>query len=148
MRIFLLFLSVAWVVPKTNAIHGSWELVHWSATRDGQSSFYPYGEDARGNLRYDERGEVLLMLMKAERTPEEIENGKGFFAYTGSFSVDSENSRVFHLVELCSDPSWIGKEQKRLFSFSGDTLILTSPPVSTRVSDQQPAVHTLKWLKR
>ena len=123
---------------------GYWDLVSWKANKPNESSFYPYGENAQGSLSYSTDGVVNLFLINPGRSDEEKMEGKGYFVYTGDYKV--VNSEVFHDVKNCSAKSWIGKEQRRLFDFSGDTLILQSPPISTRVSNDQPATHTLKWL--
>ena len=142
-----------------NTLIGSWELQKWTAQKGTENEFFPYGENAFGRLAYMEDGSMFLTLMKENRdrfpheglssgTVEENDAAfRSFFHYTASYSVNPDSSFVVHTVEACTNPNWIGEQQRRNFRIMDDTLFLSSPKISTAVSGDQPAVHQLKWIR-
>jgi hypothetical protein len=141
---------VAWLTPVVaqaedvaSRITGHWELV--SMTIEGQgASVYPFGEDAVGELWYDKQGRFAGQVMRRERpvfasgdigegTPREIEAAfLGYVAYFGTYDVDESVPAVVHRVRGSLFPNWIGSEQRRLVSFDGESLVLSTPPFAYR----------------
>jgi hypothetical protein len=46
----------------------------------------------------------------------------------GTYEVKGD--KIVHHVELSLFPNWIGGDQERFFQFSGDQLILCTPPLA------------------
>jgi hypothetical protein len=132
---------------------GSWDLIEWSGERENGEQVHPYGTDALGMLIYTTEGTVSLSLSKGDRPDlgsddysqmsrdTLLEAYSGFFSYHGSYSIDSSEKRITHVVEACKIPDWSGREQTRLYSFSHDTLILHAEKVIG-------LRHKLTWVKR
>jgi hypothetical protein len=58
-------------------------------------------------------------------TPQEkIAAFDGYIGYYGTFSVNETEHVVVHHVEASIFPNWVGSDQRRLYEFSGDQLIL------------------------
>jgi hypothetical protein len=141
---------VAWPTPVgartedvASRITGHWELVSMTIEGQGESE-YPYGEDAVGELWYGENGRFAGQVMRRERpafasgdigegTPREIEAAfRGYVAYFGTYEVDASVPEIVHRVRGSLFPNWIGSEQRRLVSFDGESLVLSTPPFPYR----------------
>lgn len=132
---------------------GIWSLVQWTARdADGQES-HPFGEDAIGQILYDPKGNMMVELMKRDRklfasdnflqgTPEEIISAfNGFFAYSGTYTVDTEAKAVIHHIKISHYPNWVGHDQIRYYTFSDDQLKLSTPVIGT-------TQHSFLWRKK
>jgi hypothetical protein len=53
-----------------------------------------------------------------------------FFAYAGTYSV--RGNRITHHVQISSVPNWVNTDLIRTFKASGNTLTLTTPPMTIR----------------
>lgn len=137
---------------KNEKFIGSWELKEWTAeSTDGQTVF-PYGEDAKGRLTYDEFGNMSVQIMKNNRAiflsedplqaqPEEVlEAYNGFIAYCGNYNVNPSSKQVVHQIKLSSFPNWVGQNQIRYFEFNKDKLILSTDIIGS-------SQHKLIWRK-
>jgi len=51
----------------------------------------------------------------------------GFFAYSGSFTVDAEAGTVTHHIEAAFAPNWIGSDRVRAFEILSENRILLRP---------------------
>jgi hypothetical protein len=51
---------------------------------------------------------------------------ESFWAYCGTYKVDSEKGTVTHHVEGSSFPNWVGTSQVRSLKLSGDKLFLSA----------------------
>ena len=132
---------------------GTWSLVSWTATSlDGQIE-YPFGEDAQGRILYDRDGHMAAHLMRRQRTPFTSENPldstmeecqasyREYFSYYGSYTIQQDKKTITHHVEAASFPNWVGKDQVRNFSFSGDSLALS-------LANTDGSIHTLVWKRQ
>ncbi len=119
---------------------GCWRLVSYETrTRSGEVEAV-YGPSPRGLLIYDSGGRMSVHLMDSRRkgfasgdrlkaTPEELKQAfDGYFGYFGTYSVDEAARAVIHHVEGAAFPNYVGTEQKRFFTLSGDRLELSTPP--------------------
>jgi hypothetical protein len=133
---------------------GTWKLVSFDMQHpDGQRT-YPLGKDAAGIIMYDANGRMSVQIMRPDRpefasdeqlggTPAEIKTAfEGFVSYFGAYEVNQEEGTVTHHVKGCLFPNWVGKAQKRFFEFSGNRLILSTPPV---LWDGQQVTGALTW---
>ena len=134
------------------ALIGTWRLVEWSATTASGDKEHPFGPKAVGRIAYGTDGSMSFHLMdpsvppfkspvRALASADEIEAGwKAYFAYFGTYSVDSNKGIVTHHIEGCSFPNWNGTEQKRNYQFDGTSLVLEG-----QTADQKS--HRLVWKK-
>ena len=133
---------------------GTWRLLSYhTETPEGIRTF-PLGEDVAGIAMYLPNGRVSIQFMRKNRplfksgdawrgTPEEEKAAfEGFFAYTGRYTIDAENSRVTHHIEVCSAPNYVGTDLERTFSISGNRLTLRTPQ---RQLAGQTSSSTLTW---
>lgn len=115
---------------------GSWELKKWTEELTNGEIVFPYGEDAKGIITYDEYGNMAVQLMKNNRPeflsedplnaqPEEVWDAyNGYIAYSGSYEVDTSSNQVTHHIRLSSFPNWVGQKLIRYYEFKDDNLIL------------------------
>ena len=66
----------------------------------------------------------------------------GYDAYFGTYKVDAKEGVVTHHLESALFPGDIGKDIKRRFSVSGDTLTIK---FDTTLRDGTPVTRTLVW---
>jgi hypothetical protein len=133
---------------------GTWELVSFDMQHPDAQRTYPLGKDATGTIMYDADGHMSVQLMRSDRpefaaddqrrgTPAEIKSAfEGFISYYGLYEVNQEEGTVTHHIKGCLFPNWVGKSQKRFFKFSGNRLILSTPPT---LWDSQQVIGALIW---
>ena len=120
---------------------GAWELISFEFRHPNGDTTHPMGANAVGILIYDKNGYMSAQIMRADRplfavndqlrgTPTEIQTAfAGFISYFGTYEVNQEESTVVHHLKGSLFPNLVGREQKRFFEFSGDRLILSTPPM-------------------
>ena len=135
-----------------NQFIGTWNLIKWTAKQADGEVFYPFGEDAVGQIWYDAKGQVMVEIMKKERklfasdsfmqgTVDEIVDAyNGFVAYCGTYDIDTMAKQVIHHIKICSFPNWVGQDQVRYYDFENDLLILRSPLIGS-------TQHEVRWQK-
>jgi hypothetical protein len=64
-------------------------------------------------------------------------------AYTGTYEIRGEE--VVHRIEVSLYPNWAGDEQVRPFAYSGDTLVLRTPPAQ---GPSGTVVNELVWARQ
>lgn len=140
---------------------GGWRLAsRVTTTSDGNVLVDPgLSATPTGVLIYDRFGHVAAQLSRPGRTVEALadecraaEKVKGtndtaqtilgYDAYFGTFTVNAKESVVTHHLESALFPGDIGKDIKRNFSVSGDTLTIK---FHTTTVDGTPVVRTLVW---
>jgi Lipocalin-like domain len=142
---------------------GGWSLVsRVTTTEDGK----PLPDSSlsatpKGVLIYDRYGHVAAQLSRPGRTVEtlgdecrEAEKVKGtndtaqtilgYDAYFGTYTVDAAAGIVIHHLDSALFPGDIGKDIKRQFSISGDTLTIK---FHTTLRDGTAVVRTLVWAR-
>jgi len=115
---------------------GCWRLVSWQEIKEDGTVGYPLGDDAVGQLMYDDSGRVSAQLVRADQprfasddwqqaSAEEMRSAwPGYFGYFGTFTVDAEAATVIHRVEAGWFPNLVGTEQVRHYRFDGGRLVL------------------------
>src|SRR5260221_14768473 len=68
----------------------------------------------------------------------------GYDAYFGTYTVDAKAGVVTHHLESALFPGDIGKDIKRNFSISGDTLTIR---FHTTTAEGTPVIRTLVWAR-
>ena len=119
---------------------GTWNLVSDERHTEDGEVFYPFGQDAVGQLMYDNKGYLSAHVMSKSRprfafddihsfTPDEAKGVfKSYLAYFGTYSVDESKNTVIHHVVGCTFPDMIGTNNVRFFQFSGKRLVLRISP--------------------
>ena len=135
---------------RTNQLIGTYSLLEWKGVKPDGSIVFPYGEKASGLIHYDAEGMMSMQLQRADRRSLGTDDYdtldaniireayNGFFSYYGRYSVDQELGVITHYIEGCKNPDWKGRELKRRFSSTIDTLTLRSDNVIGMN-------HILKW---
>jgi hypothetical protein len=142
---------------------GGWSLVsRVTTTEDGKPLSDPgLSATPKGVLIYDRYGHVAAQLSRPSRTVEmlgdecrEAEKVKGtndtaqtilgYDAYFGTYTVDAKAGIVTHHLDSALFPGDIGKDIKRQFSISGDTLTIK---FHTTLRDGTAVVRTLIWAR-
>ena len=135
--------------PATRSSHGSvkdrflgtWKLVSVEQ-RDAKGELLPPSSPSAsrvGFIIYDPAGYMAVAIMPSGRqkyadaqpTPEEAKAAlTGYTGYFGTFTVNEAERFVTHHLQGSLNPS-MGADQKRLFEFSGNRLMLKPPPGPT-----------------
>lgn len=142
---------------------GGWSLVsRVTTTADGKMLSDPgLSATPRGVLIYDRYGHVAAQLSRPGRTVEmlgdecrEAEKVKGtndtaqtilgYDAYFGTYTVDASAGIVTHHLDSALFPGDIGKDIKREFTISGNTLTIK---FHTTLRDGRPVMRTLVWTR-
>jgi hypothetical protein len=139
MALLLLVATCGEVLAQTQApsILGVWTLVSVTVDRDGNKS-QPFGTNPKGLLIFEKDGHFSLVAMRNDlpktasnnrmtATPtENREIVRGSTAFFGTYTV-SDADRMFSLhIEGATFPNWIGTDQKRIFTITGDQLRYTN----------------------
>ncbi len=126
--------------PQTSSIVGTWRLASASAvTEKGKPVAQPFGNNPAGSITYTCDGKVSVLISHGARklltgdriaSPivERAEAFATFFAYAGTYSV--RGNRITHHVQISSVPNWVNTDLVRTFEVSGNTLTLTTPPMT------------------
>jgi hypothetical protein len=127
---------------------GTWKLVSASSTtRSGKRNETPYGARPTGLLTYRD-GRVFAMISYDGRKlvsagggnrEEQAEAFRTFLAYAGRYIFDGD--KVTHHVEVSSIQNYVGKDLVRTVKFSGDQIILVTPP--TRINGEIQTIELI-----
>ena len=110
---------------------GTWSLVSFVARDADGREINEYGPAPRGYLMYADQGRMSVHITGNDR----------YFGYFGRYTVDEKSGIVTHHVEGASDPDFAGTNQRRLFTWRGSRLVLTTPPGSdvTYIATWEPS---------
>jgi hypothetical protein len=132
---------------------GTWRLVEWTFTLDGERAAKPFGGNPTGILMYARGGRVSATLMRTDRprlgsttfaaanAEQRAAAASGYLAYAGSYEIVDD--QVHHHVEVSLFPDWVGGVQRRRISWQDGDLVLSS--VGTVTQDGREAVNRLRW---
>jgi hypothetical protein len=113
---------------------GTWTLVSVDNIYPDGSRIHPYGEDPKGLLVFDEKGNYAIQILKAVRpkvasgdknkcTPEEYAAlVQGSNSHFGKYTVDEAGKTITFLIEHASFPNWEGTQQKRTYTYSSQEI--------------------------
>lgn len=119
---------------------GSWRLISSSMRSETGEVTYPRGRNQIGQIMYDGEGNMSAQTMKTDRpkfasgdpakgSPEEkIAAFDGVTSYFGTYDVDEKKRTVTHHVKGSLFPNYMGQALVRFYDFSGNRLILHTPP--------------------
>jgi Lipocalin-like domain len=142
-----------------NPLLGAWHLVRWEiGYSDGRAPTLPFGADATGLISYTHDGVMNACIARAVRprlssdsvrsapVAERLAAFESFFQYAGKYHIRQHKGRqqVVHQVTHSLNPNFVGTEQVRDMSFSGDGRLTLS------ASDTLPGSavlrhHRLEW---
>lgn len=137
---------------------GTWRLVEWTFSVNGQRQRKPFGGDPVGLLTYTADGHMSATLMRRDRprldtttlsaapAGERALIAAGYVAYAGPYRRNGDT--VVHEVEVSLFPNWVGGEQVRQIEWvendeGGRDLELSTPPEPT--DGGRTAVNRLRW---
>jgi hypothetical protein len=133
---------------------GTWKLVAWRRIVDDRTVSYPLGEDADGVLIYTPGGGMAVVLTAANRPdmPKndplggDVDKRAGAYstclAYIGTYEV--RDDEVVHRIDVSLYPEWSGDVQVRPFKYTGDELVLRTPPAQTA---NGTVVNEIAWTR-
>lgn len=137
----------------TADIIGTWRLLSWETSADGEPVERPFGEHPLGYVVYTPDGHMITTISMADRpltggdllSSSDADRARAFGtfqAYSGTFRVDGDD--VVHIVEMSLFPDWSGTEQHRHVGLSADgsTLTLSTDPIPTSGGMRR---HRLAW---
>ncbi len=135
------------------SLNGTWRLVEWTLTLDGELAAKPFGGNPTGILMYTDDGRMSATLMRPDRpnlasttfaaatAAQRAAAAAGYLAYAGTYEIVGDE--VHHHVEVSLFPDWVGGVQRRRFSWQDGDLVLSS--VGTVTRDGKEAVNRLRW---
>lgn len=127
-RIIIAFVLLC--ISYTNAqekLVGSWSLVSIDNIYPDNSKIHPYGENPKGLLIFDDKGNYAIQILKRIReniatgdknkcTPEENASiVQGSNSHFGKYEIDKEKKIIVFKIESASFPNWEGTTQKRSY---------------------------------
>jgi len=140
-------------------LKGTWMLDTFKATDEEGQVIDVMGEGATGFICYSGDGWMSVQIIRADRkrydipdveggtTEQTLSAARGLFAYAGKFTVDEDNAIVYHHLEFCLVPNWIGSTQKRYITKeSDDVLILGADPARIGPGGKK-RVTSLRWVR-
>jgi hypothetical protein len=91
---------------------------HWQLVSVSINNSTPYGADPKGSMFFDAGGHYSVIVVTAGRARS--------VAYFGTYTVDdADNSMAMH-IDASSIANAIGRDEKRLVTFSGNQLTVAS----------------------
>jgi len=133
---------------------GIWKLISIQTEADDGTVTYPFGKDVAGLLMIDAKGYFSVQLMDTKRpsfksadprggTPGEVKTAfENYMGYYGTFDLDeTKGVAIFH-VRGAWLPNWIGTEQIRYYTLSGNRMSISTAPV---LFDGKKTVGKLIW---
>ena len=160
LRLLLALLVTGFAVPALQAVAqsakelvGTWTLVSITLEQNGKQTDF-YGPNPQGQVTYAPNGRVSLIIARSDLpqfasknrkagTPEENKTVvQGSMAYFGTYSVSETDKTITTHIESSTFPNWIGTDQKRFFTLSGDELKWTSLTASLGIGNRSVGLET------
>jgi hypothetical protein len=125
---------------------GAWRLLSFQSF-DASGAARPGAYDV-GIIIYDASGRMTAQLMHSSNKADQPITGdaeraaayRRYLGYWGPFTVDESKGVVTHQAEGSSNPSWVGSNQVRHYSFAADGQRLT-----LSVKNGERVTSTLVW---
>ena len=120
---------------------GGWTIVSITVEQ-GDKKSEPYGADVKGTQVFDANGRFAIVVTRAD-LPKVASNNRetataeesqkiihGSIGYFGSYTTNLADNSMTLQIEGATYPNWVGTSQKRTYTISGDTMLLTNPTAS------------------
>lgn len=123
---------------------GTWQLLSWTALKNGEADGYPMGEDAQGQIIYAADGFMTAFLMRADYKDSPAGTDATVdtcLSYGGAWQYDA--GKIRHDVSFSSLPHWIGRPLVRNVDpvADGEIKLLTEPEFSKSGNRYEHALH-------
>jgi Lipocalin-like domain len=122
---------------------GAWRLVSIETIRPSGDIIYPfYGKPPEGLIVYDRSGWMSVQIISDPRpttpnaasrqaflaapTSEKVAAVEGYYAYCGTWTLDTSNSTVTHHIKQSLYPGERGEDGVRHYTLDGDRLTLVA----------------------
>jgi len=127
---------------KAEQLIGHWTLVSVKNEQGGKTT-EPLGPNPKGLFIFDRSGRYVVLQFRADLpkfasnrrdkgTPEENKAiVQGSSAHFGTYTVNEKEGSYTVRPEAATFPNWVGVDQKRFFSISGDELKIVNPSGSS-----------------
>jgi len=124
---------------------GAWRLVTWQMIGADGAVSYPLGDDAIGQLTYDDSDQMSAQLVRVDQprfasddwqqaSADEMSAAwPSYFGYFGTFTVDTQAAEVTHHIDAGWFPNLAGTEQVRPYRFEAGQLVLDAETAWGRV---------------
>jgi hypothetical protein len=129
----------------TQSLVGTWKLVDlWELDEEGKR-IYRFGEHPRGYVIYDSTGHVFVGFMRNPPVPPDgfieappsndlkSQAWDAYGGYFGTYTVDWAANVVTHHVEGALNPRYVGSDERRPFTLTGDTFIIGDQKTWARI---------------
>jgi hypothetical protein len=112
---------------------GTWRLISYTDTVGGEKPIHAFGADPAGLFVFTADGHVSISIMRnppdissptQDRDPDACIPG-WFCSYFGTYKVDYSTSTWVTHVLGSNIPAYLGTDQTRHFSISGDRLVIS-----------------------
>lgn len=135
-------------LPTAKQLAGTWKLVSITIEKSGQKTDM-YGPNPQGITIFDRNGHFSRLISRSDvskfasnnrlaGTPEENKAAvQGSIAYFGTYSCNAADKSCMVHIEGSSFPNWVGVDQKRLLTLSGDELREANSAPSTGTGSAQ-----------
>jgi hypothetical protein len=138
-----------------NPILGTWKLqsLVYETIATGKRS-NPFGDHPDGYLGYSRDGRMYAILVAEDRPKsdpvlltdqEKVKLLESMSAYAGTYTADGERWFIVHCVDTSWNGSWTGTDQVRFYKLDGDTLTITTAPLTAFSGEEVKVV--LVWKK-
>jgi len=120
---------------------GAWTIVSITFEQ-GDKKTEPYGSDLKGTQIFNADGRFAVVVTRGDlpkvasgnretATPEESQKiAHGSIGYFGSYTTNPTDKSMILQIEASTFPNFAGTTQKRTYTITGDTMILTNPSTS------------------
>ena len=113
--------------------------------------FWPFGHRPKGVLMLHPEGRMMAMLTAGDqaRPASDAELAEAFrrmIAYSGRYRLEPPN-RFITTVDVAWFQPWLGTEQARTYTLSGDQLDIISSPGRTPHTGDALVVGVLSWTR-
>jgi len=142
------------MAKKDLSVIGMWKLLSLETQDDDGVLTYPMGKDVGGLLMIDAKGYFSVHVLNMKRpsfkipdpragTSQEIKTAfEDYIGYYGTFDLDETKGAIIFHVRGAWLPNWIGSDQIRYCTLSGNRLTINTAPV---LFDGKNTVGRLIW---
>ena len=121
------------------ALAGTWRLLSFHLESSDGETTYPYGPDAAGYILISDSGYMAVAFMAGHRgrfasadlrggsIDEKAAAADSYTGYIGKWEVQGD--RLVVHPEVSFFPNWVGVDQVRTWTFEGNRLTLSTPPL-------------------
>lgn len=125
-------------VKTTKQLAGRWQIVSVTLEQDGNKSDY-FGPNPQGVTIFDGTGHFVRVLSRSDLpkfasnnraagTPEENKAVvQGSIGYAGTYTYNAADKNWTLHIEETTFPNWLGVDQKRVYTLTGDELREINP---------------------